>query len=207
MTPSSKPRIAILISGRGSNMLALIQAAEQAFFPAEIGLVLSNTPHAEGLAIAKAHHIPTHVEDHTLYKKNRQSHEEAIHAVLKQANIELVCLAGYMRMLSDYLVTQWEGKMLNIHPSLLPTFPGLNTHKRALEAGVKIHGCSVHLVTEIMDDGPILGQAAVPVLPDDTEKSLALRVLEQEHKLYPRVIKHFIERASAHPKGEFLLNG
>ena len=181
-------RTAILISGRGSNMAALLAAARDPAFPAEIVLVLSNRPDAGGLAVAAAAGVATAVVDHRPFKGDRAAHEHAIDAVLRDAGTELVCLAGYMRLLTPFLVNAWHGRMLNIHPSLLPAFPGLDTHARALAGGVKLHGCTVHLVTETMDAGPILAQAAVPVLPDDTEDTLAARVLAQEHAIYPAAL-------------------
>ncbi len=184
-------RTAILISGRGSNMAALLAAARDPAYPAEIVLVLSNRPDAGGLATATAAGVPATTIDHRPFRGNRGSHEAAINAALAAAGVELVCLAGYMRLLTPVLVDAWHGRMLNIHPSLLPSFPGLNTHARALAAGVKLHGCTVHLVTQAMDEGPILGQAAVPVLPDDTEAALAARVLVQEHVIYPAALAAF----------------
>lgn len=183
-----KPRTAILISGRGSNMTALVAAAASPEFPAEIALVLSNRPDAAGLASAAAAGVATACIDHRPFRGDRAAHEAAIAEALDAAGIALVCLAGYMRLLTPFLVRRYSGRMLNIHPSLLPAFPGLDTHARALAAGVKLHGCTVHLVTETMDEGPILAQAAVPVLPGDTEAALAARVLEQEHRLYPAVL-------------------
>lgn len=185
---SSRVRTAILISGRGSNMTALLEAARTPGYPAEIALVLSNRPDAAGLAHAEAAGIPTAAIDHRPFRGDRAAHEAAIAARLDEAGIELVCLAGYMRLLTPFLVGRYAGRMLNIHPSLLPAFPGLDTHARALAAGVKLHGCTVHLVTEAMDEGPILAQAAVPVLAGDTEDALAARVLAQEHRLYPAAL-------------------
>jgi len=183
-----KKRVAILISGRGSNMLSLIAAAAEPDFPAAIALVLSNRPDAAGLQTAAAAGIPTLAIDHRPFGGDRAAHERAIDAALREAGIDLVCLAGYMRVLTQVLVGGWAGRMLNIHPSLLPSFPGLHTHARALAAGVKLHGCTVHLVTEGVDEGPILAQAAVPVLADDDEESLAARVLAQEHLIYPMAL-------------------
>lgn len=182
---TAKRRVGILISGRGSNMTALIDAARAADYPAEIVLVLSNRPDAAGLARAAEAGIATAVIDHKSFPRDRPAHEAAIDKALRDAGVELVCLAGYMRLLTPFLVGAWAGRMLNVHPSLLPAFPGLETHARALVAGVKLHGCTVHLVTETMDEGPILAQAAIPVLADDTEDTLAARVLAQEHLLYP----------------------
>jgi phosphoribosylglycinamide formyltransferase-1 len=191
-----KRRTAILISGRGSNMAALIAAAQNPGFPARIDLVLSNRPNAAGLEIAQRAGIRTEVIDHQDFGPDRAAHEAAIDAVLRAADIEIVCLAGYMRLLTPLLVQAWQGRMLNIHPSLLPSFPGLHTHARALQAGVKLHGCTVNLVTQETDAGPILAQAAVPVLPTDTEDDLAQRVLQQEHAVYPAALAAF---ASGNP--------
>ena len=183
-----KRRTAILISGRGSNMEALIEAARDPAYPAEIVLVLSNRPDARGLETARAAGIAARAIDHRSFGRDRPAHEAAIDSALRAADIEIVCLAGYMRLLTPLLVGAWQGSMLNIHPSLLPSFPGLHTHARALEAGVKLHGCTVHLVTAEMDSGPILAQAAVPVLAGDTEDDLAARVLRQEHAIYPAAL-------------------
>ena len=195
-----KRRVAILISGRGSNMAALLEAARDPAFPAEIVLVLANRPDAGGLAVAAAAGVATAAVDHRPFKGDRAEHERAIDAELRRAGAEVVCLAGYMRLLTPFLVDAWAGRMLNIHPSLLPAFPGLDTHERALSAGAKLHGCTVHLVTQGMDEGPILAQAAVPVLAGDTEDDLAARVLRQEHRLYPAALAAFaLGRAPAAP--------
>ena len=186
-----KRRVGILISGRGSNMGALLDAARDPAFPAEIVLVLANRPEAGGLAVAAAAGVATAVVDHRPFKGDRAEHERAIDRELRRAGAEIVCLAGYMRLLTPFLVDAWAGRMLNIHPSLLPAFPGLDTHARALAAGAKLHGCTVHLVTQGMDEGPILAQAAVPVLAGDTEDDLAARVLRQEHALYPAALAAF----------------
>lgn len=183
-----RKRVAVLISGRGSNMAALIKAAQAPDYPAEIVLALANKPDAGGLEMARAAGIAAQAIDHRPFKKDREAHERAIDAALRAAGAEIICLAGYMRLLTPFLVNAWAGRMLNIHPSLLPSFPGLDTHARALAAGVKLHGCTVHLVTEVMDEGPILAQAAVPVLPGDTEDALAARVLAQEHRIYPAAL-------------------
>ncbi len=187
-----KRRVGILISGRGSNMTALIDAARAADYPAEIALVIANRPDAGGLAGAAAAGIPAMAIDHRHFPRDRAGHEAAIDAALRAAAVEMICLAGYMRLLTPFLVGSWAGRMLNIHPSLLPAFPGLDTHARALAAGVKLHGCTVHVVTDVMDAGPILAQAAVPVLPGDTEDALAARVLAQEHGIYPAALAAFI---------------
>ncbi len=179
--------IAILISGRGSNMVSLIEAARAPDFPAEIRLVLSNRPDAGGLARAAEARIETVGIDHRSYP-DRESFDRAVDASLRERGIDLVCLAGFMRVLTPGFVGRWEGRLVNIHPSLLPAFPGLDTHARALAAGVRLHGCTVHLVSAGVDEGPILAQAAVPVLENDTAEALAARVLEQEHALYPAAL-------------------
>jgi formyltetrahydrofolate-dependent phosphoribosylglycinamide formyltransferase len=186
-----KRRVAVLISGRGSNLAALIAAAADPAFPAEIVLVISNRPAAPGLAFAATAGIPALAIDHRRFGTDRGGHEAAIDAALRQSGAEIVCLAGYMRLMTPFLVGAWAGRMLNIHPSLLPAFPGLDTHARARAAGVKLHGCTVHLVTDTMDAGPILAQVAVPVLPDDTDATLAARVLRQEHVIYPATLAAF----------------
>jgi phosphoribosylglycinamide formyltransferase 1 len=186
-----KRRVGVLISGRGSNIAALLDAARAPDYPAEIVLVVCNQPHAPGIALAAEAGLRVTVIDHRRFGKDRAAHEAAIDAALRGAGVDVVCLAGYMRLLTPFLVTAWQGRMLNIHPSLLPAFPGLHTHARALAAGVKLHGCTVHLVTQTTDEGPILAQAAVPVLPGDTETSLAARVLVQEHCLYPAALAAF----------------
>ena len=184
----SRKRTAILISGRGSNMSALISAAMDPTYPAEIALVVSNRPDAKGLERAAEFGIPTAVVDHTGFAGDRQAFEKALDAVLKEHRIELIALAGFMRILTPYLVNAWAGRMINIHPALLPAFKGLATHERALEEGVKLHGATVHYVSAEMDDGPIIIQGAVPVLDDDTPDTLAARVLEVEHKIYPKAL-------------------
>ncbi|MDB5558428.1 MAG: phosphoribosylglycinamide formyltransferase, partial [Enterovirga sp.] len=184
MGADGKTRVGILISGRGSNMASLIEAAKAPEFPAEIALVLSNRPGAGGLARAEAEGIRTAVVDHKLFP-DRASFDAEVGRVFDEAGIELICLAGFMRILSDSFVEARLGRMLNIHPSLLPSFKGLHPHRQALEAGVRIHGCTVHFVVPELDSGPIVAQAAVPVLPGDTEDELAARVLGEEHRLYP----------------------
>jgi phosphoribosylglycinamide formyltransferase-1 len=186
-----KRRTAILISGRGSNMEALIVAACDPKFPAEIALVLSNHPNAAGLTIARAAGVCAVGIDHRAFGQNRPAHEAAINSALRLADIEIVCLAGYMRLFTPFLVSVWQGRMLNVHPSLLPSFPGIDTHSRALAGGVNFHGCSVHVVTEAMDIGPILTQAAVPVLSNDDQDHLAQRVMSQEHLIYPAALAAF----------------
>jgi phosphoribosylglycinamide formyltransferase 1 len=188
-----KKRVAILISGRGSNMTALIEAAKAADYPAEIVLVVSNRPDAPGLARARSAGIATAVIDHTPHGDDRGAFERALDDELRNNRIELVCLAGFMRLLTPWFVTRWSGRMLNIHPSLLPQFKGLHTHRRALEAGVKRHGATVHFVVPEMDSGPIIAQDSVAVREGDTEATLAARVLELEHQIYPRALRAVAE--------------
>lgn len=184
---TAKKRVAVLISGRGSNMQALVEAARAPDYPAEIALVISNRPDAPGLAWAKAQGILTLALDHKRYE-SREHFEGQLQSVLELSKIELVALAGFMRLMTASFVDRWRDRMINIHPSLLPAFKGLRTHEQALEAGVKISGCTVHFVRPEMDDGPIIGQAAVPVLASDTPETLASRVLAAEHRLYPRAL-------------------
>jgi phosphoribosylglycinamide formyltransferase-1 len=182
----ARRRTAILISGRGSNMAALLDAAADPAYPAEVALVVSNRAAAGGLDRARAAGIATAAVS---YKAAGAAAAEAeITAVLEASGVEIVCLAGYMRLLSAEFVARWRDRMINIHPSLLPLFPGLDTHARALDAGVRLHGCTVHFVRHEMDSGPIIGQAAVPVRAGDTPETLGARVLEAEHVLYPRAL-------------------
>ena len=183
-----KARVAVLISGRGSNMQALIEAARSEDYPAKIALVIANQPDAGGLEIAAAAGVEALAIDHRPHGKDREAHERVIDAALRERRIEIVALAGYMRVLTPFLVRSWSGRMINIHPSLLPKYPGLHTHERAIAAGDAEAGCTVHLVTEGVDEGPILGQARAPILPGDTADTLAARVLAEEHKLYPRCL-------------------
>jgi phosphoribosylglycinamide formyltransferase-1 len=187
-----KASVGILISGRGSNMQALIGAAAAPDYPANIKLVVSDRADAAGLALARAAGIPAAVIESRRFGRDRAAHEAAIDHALREAGCDIVCLAGYMRVLTPFFTGKWSGRMLNIHPSLLPALPGLDTHARALAAGFALHGCTVHLVTDTVDDGPILAQAAVPVLENDTEASLAARVLAEEHRLYPAALAAFI---------------
>jgi phosphoribosylglycinamide formyltransferase-1 len=184
-----KKRVAILISGRGSNMTALIEAAKAKDYPAEIALVVSNRPDAAGLDRARSCGIPTAVIDHTTFGGDRETFEQALDRQLREQRIDLVCLAGFMRLLTPWFVNRWSGRMLNIHPSLLPQFKGLHTHRRALEAGVKRHGATVHFVVPEMDAGLIVIQDSVAVHENDTEETLAARVLELEHQIYPRALR------------------
>ena len=187
-TTPRRVRTAILISGRGSNMVALIEAAQAADFPAEIVLVAANLPEAGGLERARQAGIATAAVDHRPFGRDREAFERKLDEVLRINQIELVALAGFMRVLTPWFVTRWQGRLVNIHPSLLPDFRGTHTHARALEAGVSEHGCTVHFVVPELDAGPTILQAKVPVLPGDDEASLSARVLEQEHVLYPRAL-------------------
>ncbi|GLK55332.1 phosphoribosylglycinamide formyltransferase-1 [Methylopila capsulata] len=184
----SRLRVAVLVSGRGSNMAALIDAAAEPAFPAEIVAVISNRPNAGALAVAARAGIATVVVDHKAYA-DRATFDAALDAALRDVEPDLVCLAGFMRILTDGFIAGWAGRLINIHPALLPSFKGLDTHARALAAGVKLHGCTVHVVTPEMDSGPIIAQAAVPVLEGDDEDALAARVLAAEHLLYVRALK------------------
>ncbi len=181
-------RAAILISGRGSNMDALIAAAAAPEFPAEIALVLSNRPDAPGLDKARAAGIAVAAVDHKIYA-GREEFERSLQAMLDIHRINFICLAGFMRLFTPWFINQWRGRILNIHPALLPSYRGLHTHERALADGVKIHGCTVHFVVPEMDEGPIVAQAAVPVLDGDTPQTLGARVLSQEHVIYPLALK------------------
>lgn len=187
----SRRKVAILISGGGSNMLALARDMADPDHPAEACLVLSNRPDAGGLARAAAMGIGTAVVDHRAHA-DRAGFEEAMLAPLRESGAELLCLAGFMRVLTPGFIDAWAGRILNIHPSILPLFPGLHTHARCLEAGMAVHGCTVHEVTSDLDSGPILGQAVVPVEPGDTPETLAARVLPMEHRLYPAVLRRFV---------------
>lgn len=184
---SERKRTAVLISGRGSNMRALVEAARSPDYPAEIVLVLSNRADAGGIAFAKEAGIATAVVDHKIYA-GRDEFEKSMQVLLDLHHIELICLAGFLRVLTASFVQHWEGRLINIHPSLLPAYRGLDTHERALADGAKIHGCTVHFVAPALDDGPIIAQASVPVLDDDTPDTLAARVLVQEHILYPAAL-------------------
>jgi len=189
---AERGRVGILISGRGSNMVALVDAMRAGSVAAEPVLVLSNRPDAPGLEAAAERGVTTAVVDHRKIKP-RRLHEERVIEVLREHRVDLVCLAGYMRLLSPVLVAAFRHRILNIHPSLLPSFPGLHAQGQALEHGAKVAGCSVHFVDEECDHGPIVLQAAVPVREDDTEESLAMRILEQEHVIYPRAVALFFE--------------
>ena len=185
---AAKMKVAVLISGRGSNLKALIDAASAPDYPAEIVLVISNAADAAGLGFARDARIPFAVIPHGDFA-SREEFDNAIDRRLREAGVDLVCLAGFMRILSDGFVRKWQDRMINIHPSLLPAFKGLDTHARALEEGAREHGCTVHWVTPELDSGAIVAQARAPVLPGDDAQTLAARVLEQEHKLYPAALR------------------
>jgi formyltetrahydrofolate-dependent phosphoribosylglycinamide formyltransferase len=199
----ARRRAAVLISGRGSNLGALAAAAEAPGYPAEIALVLSDNPAAAGLAFAREAGIAGVAIERSRHR-DKAAFEAAIDAALRDAGIELVCLAGFMRILSDDLVARWKDRILNIHPSLLPLFPGLDTHARALAAGVRLHGATVHFVRAAVDAGPIVAQGAVPVLADDTPETLAARVLKVEHRLYPLALE-LVASGRACVSGEHVL--
>jgi phosphoribosylglycinamide formyltransferase 1 len=190
----TRKRVAILISGRGSNMAALIEAAKAPDYPAEIALVLSNIADAGGIARAKENGIATEVVAHKPFGNDREAFDRAVQAVLERYKIDIVCLAGFMRVLTPWFVGQWAGRMINIHPSLLPAFKGLNTHERAIAEGAAQHGATVHFVTAELDDGPIIAQESIAVLPGDTPESLAARVLAVEHRIYPLALKRVAEQ-------------
>lgn len=187
-------RVAILISGSGSNMVRLVEAMQAGRIDATPVLVLSNIPDAGGLAKARALGVPTAVVDHRPFKGDREAFDAAVHAALLEAGPDIVCLAGFMRILTPGFIAKWEGRMLNIHPSLLPKYRGLHTHQRAIDAGDKVAGCSVHLVTAELDAGPVLGQTEVEILENDTADTLSARVLAAEHRLYPKVLADFVKR-------------
>jgi phosphoribosylglycinamide formyltransferase 1 len=184
-----RKRVAVLISGRGSNMASLIEAARDPAYPGEIALVISNRADAAGLKRARAEAIATAVVDHAPFGKDREAFERAVNAVLDEHRIDIVCLAGFMRLFTPWLVRRWEGRMLNIHPALLPAFKGLNTHARALAAGVKDHGATVHFVVPEVDAGPIIAQGKVDVREGDTTETLTARVLAVEHRIYPLALR------------------
>ncbi len=207
----AKKRIGILISGRGSNMQSLIDAAKAADYPAEIALVISNVRDAGGIAIARKAGVSTLEIDHRSFGKGaggKRKFESELSRALKDAGADLVCLAGFMRLLSGDFVGEWSGRLINIHPSLLPAFKGLDVHAAMLAAGVKIAGCTVHFVSAEMDAGPIIGQAAVPVLGDDTPETLAARILAEEHRLYPECVRRLAAgEARLMPDGRVDLKG
>ena len=185
----SRKRVAVLISGRGSNMAALIEAAKAKDYPAEIVLVVSNRPEAGGLLVARAAGIATETVDHTKFSGDRNRFEHEIQSILEKYRIEIICLAGFMRLLTANFLERWQWRILNIHPALLPDFKGLDTHKRVIDAGVKIHGATVHFVVPELDSGPVVAQGAINVRRGDSEEALAVRVLKVEHRIYPLALK------------------
>ena len=184
----AKLKLCILISGRGSNLKSLIDACKAEDFPAEIALVISNDTEAYGLKRAEEAKVPSYVISHKEFS-TRDHFDDTMAKKIKKYNVDLICLAGFMRILGDKLIDQWKNKIINIHPSLLPSFKGMNIHQRVIDSGVKFSGCTVHFVRCEMDSGPILLQAIVPVLPGDDAKTLAARILKQEHRVYPKAIK------------------
>lgn len=203
---ASRKRVVVLISGRGSNMIALAEAAGDKTYPAEIVGVISDRADARGLNAASALGIATKAIERKDYS-SKEAHDEAIDAELKRLGAEIVCLAGYMRLLTPAFTEKWAGKIINIHPSLLPLFKGLDTHKRALDSGMRLHGCSVHFVTAELDDGPIIAQGAVPILPGDDEDKLAARVLTVEHQLYPLALRLVAQGKARMEAGKAVLSG
>ena len=202
----TKMRTAILISGRGSNMNSLIAAAQDPDFPAQISLVLSNRMDAPGVQTAQANGIKSNVIISSSFPQ-REIYERVLDESLRAAHVSLVCLAGFMRILSPWFVERWMGRMINIHPSLLPSYKGLHTHQRVLDDGGRIHGCTTHFVVPELDAGPMIMQAAVPVQPDDTEELLAARVLEQEHRIYPHSLALVASGAAKLVDGKCILQG
>ncbi|NKD86462.1 phosphoribosylglycinamide formyltransferase [Haematospirillum jordaniae] len=196
---SSRARVGVLVSGRGSNLQALLDAAEGPDFPASVVRVISNIPDVYALDRARTAGVPTTVIPHQDFP-SREDFDAALDACLREAGVEFVCLAGFMRVLSAGFIRGWQDRIINIHPSLLPSFKGLHTHRQALDAGVRVHGCTVHIVRPALDDGPILMQAAVPVLSADTPDTLASRVLEQEHRIYPEALRRLVQ-------GRFVIDG
>jgi phosphoribosylglycinamide formyltransferase-1 len=201
-----KLKLGIQISGRGSNLQALIDACADKNFPAEIVLVISNVSNVEGLARAQRANIPTQTIPHKNYE-SREAFEAALDAAHHSAGVELICNAGFMRILSPYLINRWRGKMINIHPSLLPAFPGLHTHERALESGALFTGCTVHYVEEVVDAGAMLIQAAVPIVPQDTPATLAARVLTFEHQAYPAAVRMIAEGRVVYENSKIIRKG
>jgi phosphoribosylglycinamide formyltransferase-1 len=202
-----RKRVAVLISGRGSNLASLIEAGKDTSYPATISLVISNRPDARGLVRARDTGIATELIDHTQFAGDRLAFEKAVDAALIRREIDIVCLAGFMRLLTPWFVDRWHDRLLNIHPALLPAFKGLDTHARALAAGVKIHGASVHFVVPETDSGPIIVQAAVPVHDDDTPEMLAARVLAVEHRIYPYALRLVVEQRVKIRDGRCVIEG
>ena len=203
----TRKRLGILISGRGSNMEALLKAARDPACPYAPVLVLSNKPDAAGLERAGSFGVAAKAVDHKPFGKDRESFERAMDAELKAANVQLVALAGFMRVLTPWFVNEWTGRLVNIHPSLLPKYPGVDTHRRCLEAGDLVHGCTVHQVTSGVDEGPVIGSAEIDVRPGDTEDALAARLLKAEHILYPRCLAAVARGAGARQREDITVDG
>lgn len=203
----TRKRLGILISGRGSNMEALLKAAQDKAWPCEPVLVLSNKPGAPGLEKARGFGVQTAVVDHKTFGKDREAFERTVDAELKRAGVELVALAGFMRVLTPWFVNEWAGRLINIHPALLPKYPGVDTHKRCLDAGDVVHGCTVHQVTAGVDEGPAIGSAEVDVKPGDTEETLSARVLKAEHLLYPRCLAAVARGGGARVREDVVVSG
>ncbi|MDQ7006166.1 MAG: phosphoribosylglycinamide formyltransferase [Acidobacteriota bacterium] len=200
-------KVGILISGRGSNMVALLEGMRAGEIPAQAALVVADRADAPGLAKAASFGVPTAVVDRKDYRGRREEHDRAVADALEAAGVDLVCLAGYMRILGAAFVERFAGRMINIHPALLPAFPGLHAQRQALEQGARISGCTVHFVDAQVDHGPTIVQAAVPVLPDDTEQSLSTRILEQEHRVYPLALKWLCQGRVRVEQGRAVLEG
>ena len=203
----TRKRLGILISGRGSNMEALLKAALDPAWPCEPVLVLSNRPDAGGLDKARSFGVPTAAIDHKIYGKDRGAFEQAVDAELRTAGVELVALAGFMRVLTPWFVNRWAGRLINIHPSLLPLYPGVDTHQRCLDAGDNVHGCTVHQVTAGVDEGPVIGSAEVDVMAGDTPETLAARVLKAEHLLYPRCLAAVARKSGPRVREDVVVDG
>lgn len=203
----TRKRLGILISGRGSNMEALLRAALEPAWPCEPVLVLSNRPDAGGLDKARSYGVPTAAIDHRIYGKDREAFEQAVDAELRKAGVELVALAGFMRVLTPWFVNAWAGRLINIHPSLLPLYPGVDTHRRCLDAGDAVHGCTVHQVTAGVDEGPVIGSAEIDVMPGDTPDTLAARVLKAEHLLYPRCLAAVARKGGTRAREDVVTDG
>jgi len=203
----TRKRLGILISGRGSNMAALLMAARNPAWPCEPVLVLSNKLDAGGLDTARDYGVHTAAIDHKIYGKDREAFERAVDAELKKAGVEMIALAGFMRVLTPWFVNEWAGRLINIHPSLLPLYPGVDTHQRCLDAGDKVHGCTVHQVTAGVDEGPVIGSAEVDVLAGDTPATLAARVLKAEHLLYPRCLAAVARKGGTRAREDSVVDG
>ena len=203
----NRKRVAVLISGRGSNMAALIEAAKAKDYPAEIALVVSNRPEAGGLLVARAAGIATEIVDHTKFGGDRNRFEGKVQALLEKYRIEIICLAGFMRLLTATFLEKWQWRILNIHPALLPDFKGLDTHRRVLEAGVQIHGATAHFVVPEMDSGPVITQGAITVRPGDSEEAVAIRVLKVELRIYPLALKLVAEGRVQIKNNHVLIDG